>query len=215
VNFILALDQGTTSSRAMLFNREGQVCGKMQREHRQIFPNPGWVEHDPREIWETQQGVAAALLARADLPASAIAAIGITNQRETVVLWDRQTGEPVHNAIVWQDRRTAEFCDRLKRDGHLQTIQQKTGLVIDAYFSASKLHWLLDQVRGARKRAERGELAFGTIDSWLLWNLTNGQLHATDVTNASRTMLFNIHDQKWDEELLRLFQIPKIRSEKP
>jgi len=208
MNFVLALDQGTTSSRAILFDRTGTVRGKCQREHRQIFPQPGWVEHDPMEIWESQIGVAREVINNVGLSASDIAAIGITNQRETVVLWDRKTGGPVHNAIVWQDRRTAEFCDRLRRDGHLQTIQHKTGLVIDAYFSASKLRWLLDHVPGVRRRAERGELAFGTIDSWLLWKLTSGGVHATDATNASRTMLYNIRDQQWDDELLHLMEIP-------
>jgi glycerol kinase len=209
MKFILALDQGTTSSRAIVFDQAGNTVAKAQREHRQIFPQPGWVEHDPMEIWHSQIGVAREALAIANLSAEQIAAIGITNQRETVVLWDRSTGLPVHNAIVWQDRRTAGFCDQLKRDGHLETIQQKTGLVIDAYFSASKLRWLLDNVPGARERAGRGELAFGTIDSWLLWQLTGGGVHATDVTNASRTMLFNIRSMQWDEDLLHLMQIPQ------
>jgi glycerol kinase len=206
---ILALDQGTTSSRAILFDRAGTVRGQAQREHRQIFPQPGWVEHDPIEIWQSQIGVARQVMSEANASAADIAAIGITNQRETVVVWDRRTGIPIHNAIVWQDRRTAEFCDQLRRDGHTQMIQQKTGLVIDAYFSASKVRWLLDHIPGARDRADRGELAMGTIDSWLLWNLTGGAVHATDVTNASRTMLFNIHARDWDPELLDLLQVPR------
>ncbi len=209
MSFVLALDQGTTSSRAILFDRGGNVVAKSQHEHRQIFPQPGWVEHDPMEIWNSQLSAAGQVLADAGASAGDVAAIGITNQRETVVLWDRKTGEPIYNAIVWQDRRTAEFCDRLKSEGHLKSIQQKTGLVIDAYFSASKLRWLLDHVPGARDRANRGELAFGTIDSWLLWKLTDGNVHATDVTNASRTMLFNIRDLQWDQELLDLLQIPR------
>ena len=206
--FILALDQGTTSSRAILFDHAGNVCGRAQREHRQIFPQPGWVEHDPMEIWNSQLAVAKQVMADVGATAGDLAAIGITNQRETVVIWDRKTGEPISNAIVWQDRRTAEFCDRLKSDGHLQSIQNKTGLVIDAYFSASKVRWLLDNVAGARERAERGELAFGTIDTWLLWNLTGGEVHGTDVTNASRTMLYNIHTHMWDDQLLELFKVP-------
>jgi glycerol kinase len=209
LKFILALDQGTTSSRAILFDQQANAIGTAQREHQQIFPRPGWVEHDPIEIWNSQMGVAREVLSTAQLSAGDIAAIGITNQRETVVLWDRKTGEPMHNAIVWQDRRTAEFCDQLKRDGHLAQIQHKTGLVIDAYFSASKIRWLLDHVPGARSRAEKGELAAGTIDSWLLWKLTDGAIHATDVTNASRTMLFNIRTLQWDDELLHLLQIPR------
>jgi glycerol kinase len=209
MSFILALDQGTTSSRAILFDHAGNVCGRAQREHRQIFPQPGWVEHDPMEIWTSQLAVAGQVTSDAGLSASDVAAIGITNQRETVVLWDRKTGEPVYNAIVWHDRRSAEFCDQLKSDGHVNAIQHKTGLVIDAYFSASKLRWLLDHVPGARDRANRGELAFGTIDSWLLWRLTDGHVHATDVTNASRTMLFNIRTLQWDDELLHVMEIPR------
>jgi glycerol kinase len=208
LKFILALDQGTTSSRAILFEHDGSPVAKAQREHRQIFTRSGWVEHDPMEIWESQLAVAREEMATAKISAGDVAAIGITNQRETVVIWDRNTGKPIHNAIVWQDRRTAAFCDQLKRDGHLETIQKKTGLVIDAYFSASKIRWLLDHLPGARERASRGELAFGTIDSWLLWNLTAGQVHATDVSNASRTMLFNINSMQWDEALLDLLQIP-------
>lgn len=207
--FILALDQGTTSSRAILFTGEGRIHHVAQREFRQIFPRPGWVEHDPEEIWESQLAVAGEMMKKTNITAGDIAAIGITNQRETAIVWDRKTSRPIHNAIVWQDRRTAAFCDQLRRGGHEQTIQSKTGLVIDPYFSASKIRWILDQVPGARQRAERGELAFGTVDSWLLWKLTSGRLHITDVTNASRTMLYNLHTGQWDEELLSLLQIPR------
>lgn len=207
--FILALDQGTTSSRAILFDQGGVIRGVAQKEFTQIFPQAGWVEHDPQEIWASQLEVARAVITKAGIKASDIAAIGITNQRETAVLWERQTGRPVHNAIVWQDRRTAGFCDELKKAGHAELIRNKTGLVIDAYFSASKLRWLLDHVPGARERARRGELAFGTVDSWLVWNLTNGALHVTDVSNASRTMLFNLHTGTWDEDLLRVLDIPR------
>jgi glycerol kinase len=209
LSLILAVDQGTTSSRAILFDHSGSIVGSCQREHRQIFPQPGWVEHDPIEIFETQLCVAKQLLAGHHLASDDIEAIGITNQRETVVLWDRKTGLPIYNAIVWQDRRTAGFCDQLKRDGHEAIIQKKTGLVIDAYFSASKLRWMLDHVPNARRRAEAGDLAFGTIDSWLLWKLTNGNVHATDASNASRTMLCNIHTRQWDDDLLHLLQIPR------
>jgi glycerol kinase len=205
---VLALDQGTTSSRAILFDHRGRIQEVCQKEFRQIFPQSGWVEHDADEIWETQLGVAREVLHKGKLKAADVAAIGITNQRETTLLWDRKTDKPIHNAIVWQDRRTAGFCDSLKKAGHEQLIQEKTGLVIDAYFSGSKLRWLLDNVPGARARAEKGELAFGTIDCWLIWNLTGGQVHVTDASNASRTMLFNIQTGKWDDELLRLFQIP-------
>ena len=206
--YILALDQGTTSSRAILFDRGGQVVAVAQQEFRQIFPHSGWVEHDALEIWRTQLAMAQGVLAKAGVSATDIAAIGITNQRETTVLWDRKTGEPVANAIVWQDRRTAQRCDALRSAGHLATIQQKTGLVLDAYFSGTKLQWLLDEVPGVRARAEKGELAFGTIDSWLVWNLTGGQRHITDASNASRTLLFNIHTLRWDPQLLALFDIP-------
>ncbi len=205
---LLALDQGTTSSRAIVFNHAGEILSVAQREFPQLYSQAGWVEHDPADLWNSQLQVAQEALGKLNLTAQDIAAIGITNQRETTVLWDRRTGQPLHRAIVWQDRRTAGFCDQLKRDGHLDRVQQKTGLVIDAYFSASKLRWLLDNVPGARTRADKGELAFGTVDSWLLWNLTGGQVHATDATNASRTMLYNIHDNRWDDELLRLFDIP-------
>ena len=206
--FILALDQGTTSSRAILFDRNGLPVASAQKEFTQYYPKPGWVEHDPEEIWSTQAGVALEAITKAGLESSDIAAIGITNQRETTVLWNRKTGKPVYNAIVWQDRRTADYCDKLKSEGKSSEILKKTGLIIDAYFSATKIRWILDNVRDARKLAEDGQLAFGTIDSWLVWNLTKGKLHITDVSNASRTMLFNIHTLKWDEELLKLFNIP-------
>jgi len=207
--YILSLDQGTTSSRAIIFNREGGVCAIAQKEFPQIFPQSGWVEHDANEIWASQIGVANEAIAKASLKAKDIEAIGITNQRETTVLWDRTTGEPIYNAIVWQDRRTASICDQLKADGHAPLLQSKTGLVIDAYFSGTKVQWLLDNVEGARAKAARGELAFGTIDSWLVWQLTSGELHITDVSNACRTMLFNIHTGKWDDELLGLLNIPR------
>ena len=209
MSFILALDQGTTSSRAILFDQGGKIRGVAQKEFQQIFPKAGWVEHDPREIWESQVEIARKVLAEAKLQAKDIAAIGITNQRETTLLWDRRTGQPIHNAIVWQDRRTAGFCDELKRAGREELIRSKTGLVIDAYFSGSKLRWLLDNVPGARQRARRGELAFGTVDTWLLWNLSSGALHITDPSNASRTMLFNIHTGEWDEELLNILDVPR------
>ena len=205
---ILALDQGTTSSRAILFNAQGSTVHRAQREFKQIFPQPGWVEHDALEIWQTQLQVITQVLADTN-PEQAIAAIAITNQRETTVLWDRQTGEPLANAIVWQDRRTVEHCDALRQQGHQALIQEKTGLVLDAYFSGTKLAWLLDNLPGARARAERGELAFGTIDSWLVWNLTKGQAHITDPSNASRTLLFNLHTLAWDDELLALLKIPR------
>jgi glycerol kinase len=207
--FILALDQGTTSSRAIVFDHAGGIRASAQRELPQIFPQAGWVEHDPLEIWSSQLEVARAALARAGLRAGDVAAIGITNQRETTVIWDRRTGEPIYNAIVWQDRRTAGFCDDLKRAGCEDLIRRKTGLVIDAYFSGSKVRWLLDYVPGARDRAQRGELAFGTIDTWLLWKLTGGALHLTDPGNASRTLLFNLQTGAWDEELLRLLEVPR------
>ena len=206
--FILSFDQGTTSSRAIVFDKKGSIIASAQKEFTQIFPQPGWVEHDANEIWSTQIGVAAEAISKAGLSVKEIAAIGITNQRETTVVWDKVTGVPVHNAIVWQDRRTADFCDLLKAAGKAPLIQQKTGLIIDAYFSATKVKWILDNVVGARARADKGELLFGTIDSWLVWKLTNGQVHTTDVSNASRTMLFNIHALDWDFELLELFTIP-------
>jgi glycerol kinase len=206
---ILALDQGTTSSRALLFNRDGDILASAQREFAQHFPQPGWVEHDAMEIWRSQRRVAAEAIAKSALSSADIGAIGITNQRETTVLWDRATGNPIAPAIVWQDRRTAEFCETLKRDGFEATIREKTGLVVDAYFSGTKLNWLLQHIPGARQRALRGELAFGTIDSWLIWQLTVGKVHATDVSNASRTMLFNIHTLDWDDDLLRAMDIPR------
>jgi glycerol kinase len=206
--YILALDQGTTSSRAIVFDRDGRIHSVAQKEFTQIFPKAGWVEHDATEIWGSQLGVAAEALARAGLSAADVAAIGITNQRETTVVWDRKTGEPVHHAIVWQDRRTAEYCEQVKRGGAGPMVQERTGLLIDAYFSASKIKWILDNVAGARARAEAGELAFGTVDSWLVWKLTGGRQHVTDVTNASRTMLFNIRTGAWDSELLKLFEVP-------
>jgi glycerol kinase len=198
---ILALDQGTTSSRAIVFDHEGTIVALAQKEFRQIFPQSGWVEHDAIEIWETQLETARAALAKAGLGPEDIAGIGITNQRETTVIWDRKTGQPIHNAIVWQDRRTAEFCDGLKAAGHGELIQKRTGLVIDAYFSGSKVRWLLDHVPGARQRAERGELAFGTIDSWLVWQLTGGARHIIDPTNASRTLLYGLRGD-WDDGAL-------------
>jgi glycerol kinase len=207
--YVLALDQGTTSSRALVFDRQGAIRAVAQQEFRQIFPRPGWVEHDPQELWSSQAAVAVEALRRAGAPADRYAAIGIANQRETTIVWDRETGVPVCNAIVWQDRRTADVCERLKRDGVAPLVQQKTGLVIDAYFSATKIRWILDNVPGARARAEHGRLAFGTVDSWLIWNLTGGAFHATDVSNASRTMLFNIHTLDWDDELLRVLEIPR------
>jgi glycerol kinase len=207
--YILAFDQGTTSSRAIVFDKNGGIRSVAQKEFTQIFPKPGWVEHDAMEIWSTQLGVAAEAITQAGLSVKDIAAIGITNQRETTVVWDKQTGIPVHNAIVWQDRRTASYCDELKQQGYLQTIQRKTGLIIDAYFSATKLKWILDNVEGAKDKASKGELCFGTIDTWLLWKLTNGMIHATDVSNASRTMLYNIHTLSWDDDLLQLMNIPK------
>ena len=209
---ILALDQGTTTSRALLFDHSGEILALAQQEFTQHFPQPGWVEHDPREIWMSQLKVAGDAIARCSREsgvAPEIAAIGITNQRETTLLWDRVSGDPVAPAIVWQDRRTAAFCETLKAQGHEADIRARTGLVIDAYFSGTKLKWLLDHVPRARERAERGELAFGTVDSWLIWNLTAGKVHATDVSNASRTLLFDIHRLDWDEKLLTLFDIPR------
>jgi glycerol kinase len=208
-HYILALDQGTTSGRSIVFDKHGNIVSTAQKEFRQIFPQPGWVEHDAEEIWSTQFGTMAEAVAKANITMKQIAGIGITNQRETTVVWDRSSGLPVYNAIVWQDRRTAAFCDELKSAGHAKMIQEKTGLVIDAYFSATKLKWIMDTVPGARTRAEKGELAFGTIDSWLVWKLSGGNIHVTDVSNASRTMLMNIHSCNWDDELLNLFTIPR------
>ncbi|MEP6845313.1 MAG: glycerol kinase GlpK [Panacibacter sp.] len=207
--FILAVDQGTTSSRAIIFDRNGSIKSVAQKEFTQIFPQPGWVEHDASEIWSTQVGIAAEVISQAGLTGNDIAAIGITNQRETTVVWDKKSGNPIHNAIVWQDRRTATYCDHLKQQGYLQPIQRKTGLIVDAYFSATKLKWILDNVPGAREKADRNELCFGTIDTWLIWKLTKGQVHATDVSNASRTMLYNIHTLTWDDDLLKLMNIPR------
>jgi glycerol kinase len=206
--YILALDQGTTSSRAIIFDKKGAIITTAQKEFKQYFPQPGWVEHDANEIWSTQFGVAAEAITRAGLSPENIAAIGITNQRETTVVWERATGKPIYNAIVWQDRRTASFCDELKEKGLDKIILEKTGLIADAYFSATKVKWILDNVEGARESANRGELCFGTIDSWLIWNLTRGQVHVTDVSNASRTMLCNIHTLQWDGELEKIFDIP-------
>ncbi len=208
MKYIMALDQGTTSSRAILFDRRGQVVAIAQKEFPQHFPKPGWVQHDPEDIWKTQLSVAKSVLRRAKATAKNVAAIGITNQRETTVVWDRKTGKAISPAIVWQDRRTAGKCDELRRENADKTIQRKTGLILDAYFSGTKIDWILDHVKGARKKAENGDLAFGTIDSFLLWRLTQGRVHATDVTNASRTMLFNIRTGKWDKGLLKLLNVP-------
>jgi glycerol kinase len=209
MSFILALDQGTTSSRAIVFDAHAAVRAIAQKEFRQIFPQPGWVEHDPNEIWATQLAVAAEALALAGLQARDVAAIGITNQRETTIVWDRLSGQPVYNAIVWQDRRTAATCDAIRAAGHEALIARKTGLVLDPYFSGTKVKWILDNVQGARQRAVAGELVFGTVDTWLLWKLTGGALHATDVTNASRTLLYDIASSEWDDELLALFEVPR------
>ena len=206
--YILALDQGTSSSRAIVFDEHGQTKAVSQKEFTQIFPKPGWVEHNPMEIWSSQASVIAEAITSIDINGLNIAAIGITNQRETTIVWDAYTGEPVYNAIVWQDRRTSEFCDGLKRDGRTDLIRSKTGLIIDAYFSATKILWILENVPGARQKAEEGRLRFGTVDTWLIWMLTRGEVHVTDVSNASRTMLFNIHTLEWDKELLQLFGIP-------
>ncbi|WP_375241306.1 glycerol kinase GlpK [Polaribacter sp.] len=207
--YILALDQGTTSSRAILFDKKGEIFSVAQKEFTQYFPKPGWVEHNPMEIWSTQAGIAAEAVVRKGLNGSNISAIGITNQRETVVVWDRHTGEPVYNAIVWQDKRTSSYCDELAAQGKTELIRTKTGLVLDSYFSATKVKWILDNVEGARERAEAGDLLLGTIDTWLIWNFTKGEKHVTDVTNASRTLIFNINSMEWDNELLELFTIPK------
>jgi glycerol kinase len=208
VKYVLALDQGTTSSRALLFDEEGSIHAVAQQEFDQIFPCPGWVEHNPEQIVSSQIAVATQALAKAGASTSDVAAIGIANQRETAIVWNRETGKPVHNAIVWQDRRTADFCEQLRKDGHAPLIQERTGLLIDAYFSGSKIAWILDNVAGTRNLAEAGKLAFGTVDTWLIWKLTQGKVHATDVSNASRTMVFNIHSLEWDQELLELLRIP-------
>ena len=207
--YIMAFDQGTTSSRCILFEKNGKIVSSAQREFPQIFPREGWVEHNPMTIWSTQIAVATEALMQIGGTWDEVAGIGITNQRETTVVWDRNTGAPIYNAIVWQCRRTAEFCEKLACDGHTKMIKSKTGLLIDPYFSATKLHWILENINGAREKAERGELCFGTIDTWLIWNLTGGKVHATDVSNAARTMLFNIHTLEWDKELLELFKIPE------
>lgn len=207
--YILSLDQGTSSSRAIVFDEKGEICSVAQKEFRQIFPQSGWVEHDPHEIWASQASVIAEAIATIDINGLNIAGIGITNQRETTIVWDKETEEPVYNAIVWQDRRTSAYCDTLKAEGKTAFIREKTGLILDAYFSATKIKWILDHVPGARERAEKGKLLFGTVDSWLIWRLTRGEVHVTDVTNASRTMLFNIHNLEWDDELLKMFDIPR------
>lgn len=207
--YILALDEGTSSCRAIVFNKKGEPCATAQREFPQIFPKPGWVEHDPNEIWSSQASVIAEVITTLDINGKNIAGIGITNQRETTVVWDAETGEPLYNAIVWQDRRTAELCDKLKAEGKSDLIHKKTGLLIDAYFSGTKIKWILDNVEGARQRAEQGKLRFGTIDTWLVWKLTRGDVHCTDVSNASRTMLFNINTLDWDDELLDMLDIPR------
>lgn len=207
--YILALDQGTTSSRSIIFDQNGSIVASAQAEFKQIYPNAGWVEHDGNEIWSTQASTVAEVIAKAGINGNNIAGIGITNQRETTLIWDRKTGKPVYNAIVWQDRRTSEYCDELKEQGYTDMFQNKTGLIIDSYFSATKIRWILENVEGVRERAEKGELAFGTMDSWLVWKFTGGDLHITDATNASRTMLYNIKEGHWDEEIIELLDIPK------
>ena len=207
--YILALDQGTTSSRAIIFNHSGAIISVAQEEFKQYFPKPGWVEHDPIEIWSTQSGVAQQAIEKSDFSAENIAAIGITNQRETVLVWDKNTGEPVYNAIVWQDKRTSNYCDELKEQGHAESVREKTGLVIDSYFSGTKVKWILDNVDGAREKANDGDLLMGTIDTWLIWKLTNGEVHVTDVSNASRTLLYNINTMSWDADLLKLLDVPE------
>lgn len=209
MNYILSLDQGTTSSRAILFDRHGTKVAMAQKEFEQIFPQPGWVEHNPNEIWSSQTGVAAEVVTKADVRPNQIAAIGITNQRETTIVWNRKTGKPIYNAIVWQDRRTASITDQLKDENLEEIFRSKTGLVLDPYFSGTKIKWILDNIDGARQKARQGDLLFGTVDSWLIWKMTDGQKHITDVTNASRTLLYNIHDLKWDEDLLQILDIPK------
>ncbi len=209
MDYIVALDQGTTSSRAILFDENGQIVGVQQKEFTQIFPKSGWVEHDPNEIWESQRSVFEDLIGQTGVPVADIKAIGITNQRETTVVWDGETGEPVFNAIVWQDKRTSDYCEQLKSDGLESKFRDKTGLVIDSYFSGTKVHWILENVKGARQKADEGKLRFGTIDSWLVWNMTGGQSHVSDYTNASRTLMFNIKDRKWDGELLKILGVPE------
>ena len=207
--YILALDQGTTSSRAILFNQKGEVVHIAQKEFTQYFPQPGWVEHNPNEIWGSILAVIATVLSEAAVEPKQVAAIGITNQRETTVVWDKQTGQPIYNAIVWQSRQTAQICEELKKNGYDDLFRQKTGLLIDAYFSGTKVKWILDHVAGAREKAERGDLLFGTIDTWLTWKLSGGKAHVTDYSNASRTLMFNIYEQKWDDELLNILHVPK------
>lgn len=207
--YIMAFDQGTTSSRAIIFDHSGKIVASQNQEFKQIYPKAGWVEHDPMEIWGTQIGVAKGVIEKAGINPEDIAAIGITNQRETTVVWDKNTGKPIYNAIVWQCRRTAPICDELKNKGFDKKIREKTGLVVDAYFSGTKIKWILDNVEGAREKAEKGELLFGNIDTWLIWNLTRGKVHVTDYSNASRTMLFNIHELKWDKEILEELNVPE------
>ena len=207
--YIMALDAGTTSNRCILFNQKGEICSVAQKEFTQYFPKPGWVEHDADEIWSCQLGVAVEAMNKIGAGASDIAAIGITNQRETVIVWDKNTGEPIYHAIVWQCRRTAKYCDTLKARGLTEFFRQRTGLIIDAYFSGTKIRWILDHVEGARERAEKGELLFGTVETWLIWKLTKGRVHVTDYSNASRTLLFNINTLTWDQEILDLLEIPR------
>ena len=207
--YILSIDQGTTSSRAILFNKEGEIVGVAQREFKQHFPKAGWVEHDANEIWTSVLSVIASVLNENNVKASEITGIGITNQRETTVVWDKETGRPIYNAIVWQSRQTQAICEQLKKDGHEDTFRKKTGLLLDPYFSGTKVKWILDQVEGAREKAEKGEILFGTIDSWLVWKLSGGRTHITDYSNASRTLMYNIHDLKWDDELLEILDVPK------
>lgn len=207
--YIMAMDQGTTSSRCILFDKAGNICSSAQKEFAQYYPKPGWVEHDPHEIWSSQMAVAIEAMGKIGADAGDIAAIGITNQRETTIVWDKKTGNPVYPAIVWQCRRTSDMIEELKQDGFADKIREKTGLIPDAYFSATKIKWILDYVDGAREAAERGDLLFGTVDTWLIWKLTKGQVHVTDYTNASRTMLFDIYKRQWDEEILEYFNIPK------
>lgn len=214
-DYIMALDAGTTSNRCILFNKKGEICSMAQREFHQYFPQPGWVEHDADEIWASMLGVAVEAMSRIGAEAADIAAIGITNQRETTIVWDKETGEPIAHAIVWQCRRTAAYCDSLKEQGYMDSFRKKTGLVIDAYFSATKIKWLLDHVPGARERAEKGELLFGTVETWLIWKLTKGAVHVTDYSNASRTMLFNINTLQWDDEILKILDIPKCMLPEP
>ena len=213
--YMMALDAGTTSNRCILFNKKGEICSMAQREFHQYFPQPGWVEHDADEIWASMLGVAVEAMSRIGAEAADIAGIGITNQRETTIVWDKQTGEPIAPAIVWQCRRTASYCDSLKEQGYTDTFRRKTGLVIDAYFSGTKIKWLLEHVPGARERAENGELLFGTVETWLIWKLTKGAVHVTDYSNASRTMLFNINTLQWDDEILKVLDIPKCMLPEP